>query len=106
MKCMYYAYIDCHRWVLLLQGFGIITLPCDNSTELALMPGEASLLFAADTPDVSREGHGAYFPGVTETIFLQIPAEGNKVPDHRVVYEDAPCTPNEYTSLRSWATDA
>lgn len=84
----------------------MITLPNDNSTQVVLKPGEAGLMFAADTADVSREGHGGYFPGVTETIFLQIPAKGNKAPDHCVVYEDAPCTANEYEGLRGWATNA
>lgn len=92
--------------MVILQGIGVITVPSDDSTEVVLTPGEAGILFATDTADVSHEGHGSIFPGVTETIFLQIPAEGNKVPDHCVVYEDAPCTANEYAGLRSWATEA
>lgn len=84
----------------------MITLPDDNSTQVMLTPGQAGLLFAADTDDVSREGHASFFPGVTETIFLQIPAEGNKAPEHSVVYEDQPCTANEYVGLREWATSA
>ncbi|KAK7699520.1 hypothetical protein SLS64_011658 [Diaporthe eres] len=94
------------QWVLLLSGLGVITLPYDNSTEVVLTPGEAALMFVADTAEFSKEGHGSYFPGVTETVFLQIPAKDNKVPDHSVVYEDKPCTANEYAGLRAWATDA
>lgn len=105
MVCMSLC-LHCDRWVLVLNGIGVITLPHDNSTEVVLTPGEASLMFVADTAEFSKGGHGSYFPGVTESIFLQIPAEGNKLPDHRVIYENEPCTPNEYSGLRSWATNA
>lgn len=92
--------------MLVLYGLGVITLPHDNSTEVVLIPGEAGLMFVTDTADVSKEGHGSYFPGVTESVFLQIPAKDNKVPDHSVVYENKPCTANEYAGLREWATSA
>ncbi|KAI3394397.1 hypothetical protein diail_2809 [Diaporthe ilicicola] len=97
-----------HQWVVVLQGLGVITMPHarGNSTELVVKPGEAGLLFATDTADVSREGHGCYFPGVTESVFIQIPAEGDRIPEHRVLYVDSPCAADEYVELRSWATSA
>ncbi|KAK6952451.1 hypothetical protein Daesc_006988 [Daldinia eschscholtzii] len=74
-----------------------------NHTVMAT-PGESSVIFAADTPDVSTEGHGNYFPGITETIFLQIPTKDNAIPEHKVVREDGPCPANKYEALRGWST--
>lgn len=100
------AYVAGCRWAIVLQGQAVLTVASDNATEVVLTPGETSLLFFADTADVSQEGHGCYYPGVTETIFLQIPAVNNQVPEHTVVHENAPCSANEYAVLRGWATNA
>lgn len=101
-----FAYNVGYRWAVVLQGLAVLTVPSNNSPEVVLTPGETGLLFFADTADVSQDGHGCYYPGVTETIFLQIPAVDNQVPDHTVVYEDAPCSADEYATLRGWATSA
>lgn len=94
------------QWAVVLQGLAVLTVPSDPSAEVVLTPGETALLFFADTADVGGEGHGCYYPGITETIFLQIPAVGNMEPEHTVVHEDAPCSANEYATLRGWATNA
>lgn len=95
-----------HRWVVLIGGIGVITLPDNSSTTFTTNGGEFGLLFATDTADVSEEGHGGIFPGPTETIFLQIPTKNNEIPKHRVLKEDEPCTVNEVEGLRSWALPA
>ena len=52
---------------------------------------------------MSKEGHGSVFPGITETIFLQVPTRDGAVPEHTVLYE-SPCEAAEYGGLRAWAT--
>jgi len=49
------------------------------------------LIVAADTADVSKFGHITTYPSDADTITLQIPFAGGKVPDHTVVHE-GPCT--------------
>ncbi|KAF3068947.1 hypothetical protein GL218_08059 [Daldinia childiae] len=93
-----------NQWIIVLNGLAVITLPDNSSVTVATSPGEMGLLFAADTPEVSREGHGNYFPGVSETIFLQVPTKDGAIPEHKVLNDDGPCTPNKYTALRGWAT--
>lgn len=83
----------------------MITLPDDNCTTVTSAGGELGLLFAMDSATVSKEGHGSFFPGITETIIMQIPTKDGEVPEHRVLLDNAPCTANEYTGLREWATN-
>lgn len=89
----------------MLQGVAVLTVEATNDS-VVTQPGELGLLFFKDTEDVSGKGHGCYYPGVGETIFLQIPTVGGAVPEHNVVYEDAPCMENEFAVLRGWATRA
>ncbi|KAI1492635.1 hypothetical protein F5X96DRAFT_625449 [Biscogniauxia mediterranea] len=91
------------QWVIVLNGLAVLTLPGNSSATATTSAGEIGLLFAADTPDVSELGHGAYFPGVSETVFVQIPTRDGAVPEHRVISEDAACSPAEFVQLRSWA---
>ncbi|KAI5920844.1 hypothetical protein F4810DRAFT_402295 [Camillea tinctor] len=97
-----------NQWVIVLTGLAILTLP-DNSSYAAsalAASGELGLLFAADTPDVSDLGHGGYFPGAGETVFVQIPTRGGGVPEHRVVSDQGPCGPQQFVQLRAWATES
>jgi hypothetical protein len=58
-----------------------------------IMPGtlRSSVLIAADTKAVSTiAGHFTEFPSDEPTILVQIPFEGDKLPEHTVVY-DGPC---------------
>ncbi|KAI1173045.1 hypothetical protein F4777DRAFT_478608 [Nemania sp. FL0916] len=92
------------QWIIVLNGMSRIVL-ADNSTfTVSNDGGESSFLFFADTPAVSRQGHKNYYPGDTETIFLQIPTRDGKIPEHRVLLDDAPCTSAEFVGLRSLAS--
>ncbi|KAL7622007.1 hypothetical protein AAE478_007508 [Parahypoxylon ruwenzoriense] len=93
-----------NQWVIVLNGLAVVTLPDNSSTSVTTSMGEMGLLFATDTKDVSHEGHSSVFPGVTETIFLQVPTKDGAVPEHRVLYDNAPCAAPEFVGLREWAT--
>ncbi|KAK2759566.1 small secreted protein [Colletotrichum kahawae] len=95
-----------NQWVVLVGGLGVITLPDNSSTTLTTKGGEFGLLFATDTADLTEEGHGSIFPGATESIVLQIPTKDNKIPKHRVLYDNKPCTAGEVAGLRAWAVGA
>ncbi|KAI0453351.1 hypothetical protein F5B21DRAFT_479781 [Xylaria acuta] len=93
------------RWVVFLSGVAYITLPSDDSSSVVVAGGQFGLIFAADTSDVSREGHRTQYPGITETIALQIPTADGKVPKHDLVHE-GPCSISEIAGLRSFALPA
>ena len=86
-----------------MGGLGVITLPDNSSAAFTTAGGEFGLLFATDTADLTKEGHGSFFPGPTESLTLQIPTRDNKIPTHRVLTEIGPCTVNEVAGLRAWA---
>lgn len=86
-----------YRWAVVLQGIAVLTLPNNNSTKVVLESG--SLVFFSDTAEASREGHGCYYPGATESVFLQIPTEDDKIPDHYVVFDDGPCPEIKYSEV-------
>ena len=77
-----------NRWVVLLNGLAVITLPDNSSTTITTSGDELSLIFAMDTAVVSKKGHGSYFPGITETILMQIPTQDGKIPEHQVTDEN------------------
>jgi hypothetical protein len=96
---------DFARWVVFTSGLAHITLPDDNTTSAYVSGGEFGLIFAADTADVSKKGHRTQYPGVTETIALQIPTLDNKVPKHSVLHQ-GPCSISEITGVRNFALPA
>lgn len=85
---------------MVLKGFAVITLPDNSSSTFMATAGEPGLFFAADTAAISEKGHGSYFPGVTETIFLQVPTKNGSIPDHEVLHGDMACGAQEYAGLR------
>lgn len=91
------------RWVVLLKGLAVITLPDNTSMTFTATGGETGLFFATDIAGLSRQGHGTLFPGGTETLALQIPTVNNTIPKHRVLYDNKPCSASEYSQLRNWA---
>ncbi|KAI0204016.1 hypothetical protein F4808DRAFT_365928 [Astrocystis sublimbata] len=92
-----------NQWVIFLSGIAYITLPYSNSTASAtVIGGEYGLIFAADTSDVSKGGHRTQYPGITETIAIQIPVADGQVPKHDLVH-DGPCGIGEIAGLRSFA---
>lgn len=78
----------------MLSGAAYITLPEDETTSVYVSAGQFSLIFAADTSEVSTRGHGTSYPGTTETTVLQIPAEDGEIPAHSVLHP-GPCTAND-----------
>lgn len=60
--------------------------------------GEFGLIFADDTKETSRNGHGGHVLGNTEAIALQIPTVDGHVPVHTVMH-CGPCHPDEATGL-------
>ena len=87
-----------HRWVVFLSGLAYITLPGDSTTSAYVEGGQLGLIFAADTSDVSGSGHNTSYPGVTETIALQIPTQDGEIPSHSVLHA-GPCTANDTAGL-------
>lgn len=54
-----------------------------------MMPGtlRSSLLIAADLKSASTiAGHFTEFPGDEPTILIQVPFEGNEIPDHTILH--------------------
>jgi hypothetical protein len=92
------------RWVVLLSGMGIITLP-DNSANITVTPGEDAILFVADTDDVSTGGHRSQYLGASESVLLQIPTLDGGIPGHTVLHT-GPCTAQQYVGLRDLAVGA
>jgi hypothetical protein len=57
------------------------------------MPGtmRSSLLIAADLRSASTiAGHFTEFPSDEPTVLIQVPFEGNKIPDHTILHS-GPC---------------
>jgi hypothetical protein len=80
-----------------------ISLPDENSTGVTVIGGGSAILFAADTAAVSKRGHRSQFPGITESITIQIPTLDGRIPDHTVLYL-GPCNASQTTGLRDLAT--
>lgn len=76
-----------------------IELPEGNMTTAYVSGGEFGLIFAADTPALSRHGHRGQVVGNTEAIVLQIPTADGKIPDHAVLHV-GPCCSEEVVGLR------
>lgn len=87
------------------SGLAYITLPDDNETSAYVSGGEFGLIFAADTAAVSEKGHRTRYPGITETIALQIPTADGEVPKHDVLHA-GPCVTSEINGIRGFAEAA
>ncbi|KUI63630.1 hypothetical protein VM1G_10202 [Cytospora mali] len=87
------------QWVVVLSGVIHITLPHDNSSEAYITGGEFGLIFAADTADVSVDGHVSVAIGTTESVLLQIPTGDGKTPDFERLHM-GPCSGEELTGWR------
>ena len=60
------------RLVLFTSGLAHVTLP-NSSDEAWIQGGKYGLIVAADTPDVSGDGHFTEYPGDADTVALQVP---------------------------------
>lgn len=91
-----------HRWVIFLSGLAYITLPEDNTTSAYVSGGQFGLIFAADTSEVSSSGHSTAYPGITETVALQIPTLDGEIPSHSVLHA-GPCTADDTVGVLALA---
>ena len=92
-----------NRWVAFVSGLAYVSLPRSNSSTGAhVSGGEFGLIFAADTAGVSTTGHRTEYPGITETVLLQVPTVDGSVPPHAVLHT-GPCTAQEITGTRGLA---
>lgn len=90
------------RWVIFTTGLAYITLPDDPSTSAYVSGGAFGAIFVTDTAQASSRGHRTQYPGVTETIALQIPTEGGAVPPHAVLHP-GPCLAKEVAGISALA---
>lgn len=96
---MIYAYLyhpGTHRYVAFLSGLAHITLPNSNQ-EAWIRGGKYGLIIAADTADVSRDGHITQYPSMMETTALQIPLARGVVPPHKLLHA-GPCQKDQMVS--------
>jgi hypothetical protein len=91
-----------NQWVAFTTGLAYITLPEDPDTTAYVTGGEFGFIFASDVAGVSEVGHRTQYPGITETIALQIPTRDGEVPAHSVLHI-GPCTADEISGIRSLA---
>ncbi|MCJ1440172.1 MAG: hypothetical protein MMC23_000655 [Stictis urceolatum] len=77
------------QYVAFISGLAHVTLPT-SKTEAYIEGGKNGLIIAADTADLSTQGHGTNYPGKVETVALQIPFKDGKIPAHKVLYS-GPC---------------
>ncbi|KAI1430946.1 hypothetical protein GGR50DRAFT_690112 [Xylaria sp. CBS 124048] len=91
------------QWVAFISGLAQISLPDDPDTNAFVVGGGFGLIFAADTTDVSGQGHITRYPGNTETIALQIPTRDGVVPSHSVLHA-GPCSSEEVAGIHVFAT--
>ncbi|KAI1077723.1 hypothetical protein F5B20DRAFT_551140 [Whalleya microplaca] len=91
------------QWVAFVSGLAHLSLPDDPEASAYVLGGDFGLIFAADTADVSQQGHITRYPGNTETIALQIPTRNGTVPPHNVLHA-GPCGANEVSGVREIVT--
>ncbi|GAP91806.1 putative small secreted protein [Rosellinia necatrix] len=94
-----------NQWVVFTAGLAHITLPDDNTTSAYVVGGQFGLIFAADTLDVSAKGHRTVYPGITETIALQVPTLNGEIPKHQVLHA-GPCSISEIAGIREYGLPA
>lgn len=96
-----YLHTPKNRWVIFISGLAYITLPTNSSSAAYVPGGEFGVIFAADTADVSAAGHRTQYPGVTETVALQMPVD--EIPTHEVIHAGA-CVDDDFVGLRGLAS--
>ena len=76
------------RLVLFTAGLAHVTLP-HSSDEAWIQGGKYGLIVAADTPDVSEDGHFTEYPGDSDTVALQVPLKDGEKLEHQVLHGGA-----------------
>ncbi|KAK3939368.1 hypothetical protein QBC46DRAFT_263434, partial [Diplogelasinospora grovesii] len=56
--------------VILLKGFGHITLPYNNFTSVYITSGKFGVIFTANTADVSYDSYISTYLNSTESVYL------------------------------------
>lgn len=87
---------------MFISGLAYITLPTNDTTEAYIEGGEYGVIFAADTADVSTQGHRTQYPGTSETVALEMPTEDGEIPAYEVLHS-GPCTASDFAGLHSLA---
>lgn len=81
--------------MIFLSGLAVISLPHANDTAYVVGgSGQQGIIFAADTANVSGDGHRTVYPSNEVTVALQLPVADGKVPQHVRLHGGA-CTPAE-----------
>lgn len=83
------------RYVAFLAGEAVVTIP-DTGHSATIKGGKNGLIIAADTADVSKQGHITNYPSEEETAAIQIPIADGKVPEHIVLHAGT-CTKEDST---------
>lgn len=81
-----------------------MTVPGDDSGGAYMSPGEFGLMFAADTADVSCDGHTSRYLGASESVYVEIPTKDGEIPEHNILHM-GPCAADEMASWRSRFTE-
>lgn len=74
------------QYVAFLAGEAVISIP-GTGQSVRVEGGRGGLILAADTKDVSAEGHRTVYPGGEETVAISIPIRDGRVPEHVVLEE-------------------
>ncbi|KAI4120562.1 MAG: hypothetical protein LQ338_006925 [Usnochroma carphineum] len=77
------------QYVAFIAGKAIVSTP-ETRQSAIINGGKAGLIIAADTADVSKQGHDTQYPTEQQTIAIQIPTADGKVPEHTVLHP-GPC---------------
>ncbi|KAL8707612.1 MAG: hypothetical protein Q9220_007399 [cf. Caloplaca sp. 1 TL-2023] len=76
------------QFVGCLAGESVVTIP--NSTQTVTIRGNRNgLVLAADIKDLSILGHRSVYASDRQTVIVQIPVAGNRVPAHRILHGGA-----------------
>lgn len=94
-----------NRWVVFTTGLAVVSIPGDNSVNgtAYVSGGGFGAIFVTDTADASSHGHITRYPGITDTIALQIPTKDGRIPGHNVLHA-GPCLAKDVTGLLGLAT--
>ncbi|KAF4589842.1 small secreted protein [Ophiocordyceps camponoti-floridani] len=83
--------------VFFASGTTRVTLP-DRSDEVTIQGGKKGLIIAADTADVSMQGHRTYVSTEENTVVLQLPIKDARKFKHTVLHSGG-CHESEMSGL-------
>lgn len=71
---------------MITSGVALLTVPGEDEDSRYLFSAgsQFGLLFAADTANVSRQGHDSWY--ITDVTFLQIPTKNGEIPRHTTLH--------------------